>query len=439
MFTEDMEPTQPAHAPAGPRTPSRSSPTSAASPAAAPTSTVTTLRFANFLGPTVDTPMAPYFSLPVVPTVLGYDARLQFVHEDDGLEVLRRATVEDHAGTYNVAGDGVLCSRRRSAVPGASGLPVLVAAGGRRRPLGPPRGLRRLLARSRSGSSPTAAAVDTTRLREQVRLHPARTRPPRRSTTSSHARRPEQRHHPPSWSPGCRDRSAWAASCRGWSACNDAAASLRMPGADEPRRHATLAVIGDGPSSWARAGRSRPLEFLRRRARASTRSTSSASTPSSPTASCWRALRPLYKHWFRVEIRGIENVPAEGGALVVANHSGTIAPRRRDGPGGAARPPPGHRHLRMLGADLVFRRRSSASSRARPAPPWPATPTPSGCCRSGELVGVWPEGFKGIGKPFSERYKLQRFGRGGFVVGGAADRRPDRARARSSAPRRSTR
>ena len=36
--------------------------------------------------------------------------------------------------------------------------------------------------------------------------------------------------------------------------------------------------------------------------------------------------------------------------------------------------------------------------------------------RRGELVGVWPEGFKGIGKPFSERYKLQRFGRGGFVA-----------------------
>jgi len=35
--------------------------------------------------------------------------------------------------------------------------------------------------------------------------------------------------------------------------------------------------------------------------------------------------------------------------------------------------------------------------------------------RRGDLVGVWPEGFKGIGKPFSERYKLQRFGRGGFV------------------------
>ncbi len=73
-----------------------------------PDLTVSTLRFASFLGPTANTPMAQYFSLPVVPTVLGYDARLQFVHEDDGLEVIRRATVEDHPGIYNVAGAGVL-------------------------------------------------------------------------------------------------------------------------------------------------------------------------------------------------------------------------------------------------------------------------------------------------------------------------------------------
>ncbi len=73
-----------------------------------PDLTVTTLRFANFLGPTANTPMAQYFSLPVVPTVLGYDARLQFVHEDDGLEAIRRATVADHPGIFNVAGDGVL-------------------------------------------------------------------------------------------------------------------------------------------------------------------------------------------------------------------------------------------------------------------------------------------------------------------------------------------
>lgn len=69
---------------------------------------VTTLRLANFFGPTVDTPMTTYFSLPVIPTVLGFDARLQFVHEDDGLAALRRACVEDIPGTFNVAGDGVL-------------------------------------------------------------------------------------------------------------------------------------------------------------------------------------------------------------------------------------------------------------------------------------------------------------------------------------------
>jgi len=70
--------------------------------------TVSVLRFANFLGPGVDSPVTRYLQLPVVPTVLGFDPRLQFVHEDDGVEVLRRMTVEDHPGCFNVAGDGVL-------------------------------------------------------------------------------------------------------------------------------------------------------------------------------------------------------------------------------------------------------------------------------------------------------------------------------------------
>ncbi|MFV2175119.1 NAD-dependent epimerase/dehydratase family protein [Actinomadura sp. LOL_016] len=70
--------------------------------------TVSVLRFANFVGPGVDSPFTRYLGLPVVPTVLGFDPRLQFVHEDDGVEVLRRMTVEDHPGCFNVAGDGVL-------------------------------------------------------------------------------------------------------------------------------------------------------------------------------------------------------------------------------------------------------------------------------------------------------------------------------------------
>ena len=69
---------------------------------------VTTLRFANFVGPTVRTPLTEYFTLPVVPVVLGHDARMQFIHEDDGLAALRLATLEDRPGTFNVAGDGLL-------------------------------------------------------------------------------------------------------------------------------------------------------------------------------------------------------------------------------------------------------------------------------------------------------------------------------------------
>jgi UDP-glucose 4-epimerase len=69
---------------------------------------VTLLRFANFIGPRIDTPLTRYFSLPVAPTVFGFDPRVQFLHEIDGMEVLRRAVVETHRGTYNVAGSGVL-------------------------------------------------------------------------------------------------------------------------------------------------------------------------------------------------------------------------------------------------------------------------------------------------------------------------------------------
>ncbi|PRH76754.1 NAD-dependent dehydratase [Streptomyces solincola] len=89
---------------------------------------VCVLRFANILGPAADTPFAEYLSLPVLPTVFGYDPRLQFVHEDDVLDVLRIAASEPrratlNSGTFNIAGDGVLtlsqCSRRlgRPTVP----------------------------------------------------------------------------------------------------------------------------------------------------------------------------------------------------------------------------------------------------------------------------------------------------------------------------------
>jgi len=95
-----------------------------------PDVTVTTFRFANFLGPKVDTPMVGYFSLPVVPTVLGHDARLQFVHEDDGLEVIRLAALGDNPGTFNVAGDGVVMLSQALRLAGKSVLPVPTPAVG---------------------------------------------------------------------------------------------------------------------------------------------------------------------------------------------------------------------------------------------------------------------------------------------------------------------
>ena len=69
---------------------------------------VTTLRAANVIGPHVVSPVTAYLRLSLVPTVLGFDPRLQFLHERDLVDVLRHATVTDVAGTFNVAGDGVV-------------------------------------------------------------------------------------------------------------------------------------------------------------------------------------------------------------------------------------------------------------------------------------------------------------------------------------------
>jgi 1-acyl-sn-glycerol-3-phosphate acyltransferase len=76
---------------------------------------------------------------------------------------------------------------------------------------------------------------------------------------------------------------------------------------------------------------------------------------------------------------------------------------------------PAHRHLRMLAADLVFSLPVVAPLARKGGNTLACNADAERLLTGGELVGVWPEGFKGIGKPFRERYKLQRFGRGGFV------------------------
>jgi len=125
------------------------------------------------------------------------------------------------------------------------------------------------------------------------------------------------------------------------------------------------------------------------------------------------ALRPIAEKWFRIEVRGAENIPATGGALIVSNHSGTVPVDAlmtmfsvRDHT---------DRYLRSLGADLVFKLPFVGAVARKGGATLACAEDAERMLAGGELVGVWPEGFKGIGKPYSQRYKLQRFGRGGFV------------------------
>ncbi|HWR49265.1 MAG TPA: lysophospholipid acyltransferase family protein [Pseudonocardiaceae bacterium] len=127
-------------------------------------------------------------------------------------------------------------------------------------------------------------------------------------------------------------------------------------------------------------------------------------------------LRPLYRSWFRVETIGIHHVPAEGGALVVANHSGTLPLDAVMTAVAVREAHPAGRHLRMLGADLVFRTPLLGSLARKSGQTLACALDAERLLTSGELVGVWPEGFKGLGKRYRDRYKLQRFGRGGFVA-----------------------
>ncbi len=127
-----------------------------------------------------------------------------------------------------------------------------------------------------------------------------------------------------------------------------------------------------------------------------------------------RLYSPLYRHWFRVEWEGLENIPRHGGALLVANHAAAI-------PSDA--PVIMHGIEEELGrpvyglADFFFR-----------TAPWVGTlwsrgggvtAHPDNALRllrdQGQLALVFPEGTKGPSKTYSDRYRLRRFGRGGFV------------------------
>lgn len=88
---------------------------------------VTTLRMANVIGPRLTTAMTGYFGLSVLPVVLGFNPRLQFLHERDALDVITYAATGDAAGTYNVAGDGVITLTQAARRLGRPTLPLPAA------------------------------------------------------------------------------------------------------------------------------------------------------------------------------------------------------------------------------------------------------------------------------------------------------------------------
>ncbi|GGM04082.1 lysophospholipid acyltransferase family protein [Nakamurella endophytica] len=126
-------------------------------------------------------------------------------------------------------------------------------------------------------------------------------------------------------------------------------------------------------------------------------------------------LRLLFEKWFRVEVLGVENLPDDGGVLLVANHSGTVAVDALMLSVAVHDHHPRHRPVRMLGADLVFDTPVVGPVARKAGNTLACNEDAERLLRGGECVSVFPEGFKGVGKPFSQRYKLQRFGRGGFV------------------------
>ena len=134
--------------------------------------------------------------------------------------------------------------------------------------------------------------------------------------------------------------------------------------------------------------------------------------------------RPLYENYFRVKTLGIDRIPSTGPALLVGNHSGTVAIDAVMVNYAVATEHPEKRVVRNVAADLVFTL-PFVGQLARKTGNAVATDEDAyELLNRGELVGVYPEGYKGVGKGWKERYKLQRFGRGGFIETALRNRVP---------------
>jgi 1-acyl-sn-glycerol-3-phosphate acyltransferase len=165
--------------------------------------------------------------------------------------------------------------------------------------------------------------------------------------------------------------------------------------------------------SLARTDMQEVLEFLRRRMRGDY-AIDDFGFDRELTELLLPIIEPINKYYWRVDVIGNDRLPADGAALVACNHAGTLPLDGMVVRGVVWEHWP-HRHLRMLVADLGFTIpffshivRKTGNTMAHPEDTFRLL-------QMGELVAVFPEGFKGVGKGWRQRYRLQRFGRGGFV------------------------
>jgi 1-acyl-sn-glycerol-3-phosphate acyltransferase len=211
----------------------------------------------------------------------------------------------------------------------------------------------------------------------------------------------------------CRATTAAGRPCRNYATEPDG--YCRMHGGAEEAGDATTARAAHPSTQTFGRDLSGPLEWLSRRATGRYRIDDFGLDEELFRDLLMPLANPLYQKYFRVQTRGLENVPASGPALLVANHSGTIALDAVMMQHAVAAEHPARRIVRNMAGNLIFRlpfvgplARKSGNAVARDEDALELL-------RRGELVGVFPEGYKGVGKGWAERYRLQRFGRGGFI------------------------
>jgi nucleoside-diphosphate-sugar epimerase/1-acyl-sn-glycerol-3-phosphate acyltransferase len=321
-----------------------------------PDVTVTVLRLANQVGPTVSNPLTRYFELPTCPTVLGFDPRLQFLHESDTERVLEIAVLGPAVrGTFNVAGDGVVLLSQAIRIAGKPPLPI-------------PEPL---------------VSVAAELLRRSIDFSPEQVRFLQFGRVADTAAARERLGFTPKWS----SREAFR----------------DFAGARLGDRH-------DEVDELRELG-----EFLGRRLAGDYQVDEFGHDPELVDHVLAPLLRPLYQRWWRVQALGLDNLPSSGPALVVGNHAGTLPFDAMMVALAIHDEHPAHRTLRMLAADLAFTLPLVAPLARKSGNTLACEEDAERLLRAGEVVGVWPEGYKGLGKPFRDRYRLQRFGRGGFV------------------------